>query len=283
MKDLVKRLLLEWGYMVLKVPETGSVKINDYEGFIREINKHNIKYTSIRDSIKDYEIVKKNSMVPFENLASLYEQVKMVEEMEIAGDFVECGVWKGGSIGMMALANMRYGKKRRHLHLFDAFEDICAPDPLIDGARALRESQAFLKKDSPTLAEKPVPMTGFYDFLGGHGTIAECRDLLFNRIHYDENFIHFYKGWFQDTFRKHEGEIEKIAILRLDGDWYESTRLSLEYFYEKVQEGGIVIIDDYGTYEGCKKAVDEFFQKRNIKKHLFNAYSLNAECFYLIK
>jgi len=119
--------------------------------------------------------------------------------------------------------------------------------------------------------------------LGGHGTIEECKTLLFDKINYPREYVHFYEGWFQDTFPVHAKEINQIALLRLDGDWYESTKLSLEYFYDKVIPGGIIIIDDYGTYQGCKKATDEFFQKNNVKKFLINASSLNSDCFFVIK
>lgn len=283
MKSLVKQTLLRFGYLICKLPRNLRGKIKSVEDYANAINKWDINSSSVHDSIKDYDLVKNNTMVPFEILASLYEQVKMIECLGVEGDFVECGVWKGGSVGMMALANLRYGIDRRHLHLFDSFQDICEPDPLIDGERAIQQAKMYAKRDRSTLRGELAPMEGFYDFLGGHGTVNDCYDLLKGALNYDEEYIHFYEGWFQDTFPRHSQKIKKISILRLDGDWYESTKVSLEYFYDKVQEGGIVIIDDYGSYEGCRKAVDEFLANRQLKKHLLKAWPRNGECYYLFK
>ena len=72
------------------------------------------------------------------------------------------------------------------------------------------------------------------------------------------------KGWFQDTLPRAKSEIGKVAILRLDGDWYESTKCCLDNLYENVSPGGYVIIDDYGYWEGCRQALDEFLHARKI-------------------
>ena len=72
------------------------------------------------------------------------------------------------------------------------------------------------------------------------------------------------KGWFQDTLPQNIDKIGNIAILRLDGDWYESTKVCLEYLYDNVVEGGYILVDDYNFWPGCKKAVDEFFDNRKI-------------------
>lgn len=283
MKGIVKNIFGKFGYLIIKAPPGINNNSNSFDKVVAEYSKQNLKFKTINDAVKDYEVVRKNTMVPFDNLASLYEQVHYLETAGIEGDFVECGVWKGGSVGMMALANLKFGEKRRHLHLFDAFQDICEPDPGVDGEKALKEAGQYAKKDLQTISGKLQPMKGFYDFLGGHGTIEECRSLLHDKIKYPEENIHFYEGWFQETFPVFVKEINEIALLRLDGDWYESTKLSLEFFYDKVISGGIIIIDDYGTYQGCKKAVDDFFHKRNLKKFLMNASSLNGDCFFFIK
>lgn len=76
------------------------------------------------------------------------------------------------------------------------------------------------------------------------------------------------KGWFQDTLPKDKEKIGKIALLRLDGDWYESTKCCLENLYDNVIIGGYIVLDDYGYWEGAKKALDEFFIKRKISPEL---------------
>jgi hypothetical protein len=92
--------------------------------------------------------------------------------------------------------------------------------------------------------------------------------------------VYYYEGWFQETLPVCKDQIEKIAILRLDADWYASTKICLEFLYDKVVPGGFVIIDDYGTYEGCKKAVDEFREKQRITAFMVH---VNHDCRYWIK
>lgn len=219
-------------------------------------------------------------MMPLVNLQTLFEQAIYCEKNNIEGDFVECGVWKGGAVGMMALANLQYGKVPRKLHLFDAFDDICEPDPTKDGSRALEDVKRLANKNNAEPSGALKPVKGMYDTFGGYGTIKSCNDLLTEQIGYKSNYIIYHKGWFQDTLPTDAADINKIAILRLDGDWYDSIKICLEYLFDKVQKGGLVVIDDYGYYEGCTKAVDEYLIKKGIVTFL--SYS-NAGCRYFIK
>lgn len=224
-------------------------------------------------------IIQHNTMLSKRRLVTLYQQVAYCERYAIPGAFVECGVWKGGAAGMMALANQQTGKVRRHLHLFDAFQEICEPDDSVDGERALREVRQFTGR---TGHDKGVlqPLTGIYDFLGGPGTLAENRQLLENTIGYPAEFLHYHVGWFQETLPADHETIGPIAILRLDGDWYASTKVCLEYLFDKVVKGGIVIIDDYGTYEGCRRAVDEFIKLKQIQAYLA---PIDSDCRFFVK
>jgi hypothetical protein len=124
-----------------------------------------------------------------------------------------------------------------------------------------------------------VPLKGIYDQFGGHGTIDECRTLLERIIGYDGSQIHYHQGWFQETLPSQASAIKNIAILRLDGDWYASTKVSLDYLFEKVVPGGFVVIDDYGSYDGCRKAVDEFLAR--LEQPLF-LNVVNSQIRYLI-
>jgi hypothetical protein len=200
--------------------------------------------------------VRHHTMVASEGLMSLYDQVLFCERHGIPGDLVECGVWKGGSVGLMAMVNMAHAPARRHIHLFDSFEEICEPDEAVDGERAIREVRMWSR--SGGTKGKLVPLKGIYDHRGGPGTIPENRDLLEATIGYDANYLHFHKGWFQETLPEVHNDIKSIAVLRIDGDWYASTMVCLQYLFDKVVSGGFVIIDDYGAYEGCRKAVDAF-------------------------
>jgi hypothetical protein len=201
-------------------------------------------------------IINKNSFLRREGFQSLYRQMIHVNQIQLSGDIVECGVWKGGSAALLAKASLLSGNNTRMIHLFDSFTDICEPNQEKDGERAVSEAKEFTGVKE--LQGKLIPISGFYDKFGGHGTIADCKRLICETMEYDESKVMFHQGWFQDTIPNISKLIEKISILHLDADWYESTKICLENLYEKVEQGGFVIIDDYGTYEGCKKAVDEF-------------------------
>lgn len=255
MKKLISKQLGKLGYEVRKVPKSGKVT------FYNDFNR-NIGYEFEKEANEAIRVVRKQTMLPYVNLVTLYEQVLYCEKANIEGDFVECGVWKGGAVGLMALANIKKGIARRKLHLFDAFEEICAPNKDIDGERAIKEVKDLLGNNALINGEM-IPLKGLYDRFGGPSDINECKNLIENTIGYPTNYVQYHKGWFQDTVPAKAKEIDKIAILRLDGDWYESTKVCLENLYDKVVPNGIIIFDDYGLYDGCKKAVDEFLEIRN--------------------
>lgn len=221
------------------------------------------------------------SMLSPINLYTLFEQAAYCEKRNIPGSYVECGVWKGGAVGIMAKANLQFGSSRRHLYLYDAFDNICPPNAEIDGNKAIEDTQKILGlSDVNKMLGQLESIEGGYDLRGGHGTIEICKELLEEVINYPSEFIHFRKGWFQDTLPNSKDDIKSIAILRLDGDWYASIMICLENLYDKVSKGGLIVIDDYGYYEGCTKAVDEFLEKRNVKTFL--SYS-DTGCRYFVK
>ena len=209
--------------------------------------------------------VRPNTMLTHPRLVSLYRQVEECEKRELQGAFVECGTWKGGAVGLMALANLRHGTARRMLHLFDSFEGIHEPDAAVDGPLAV--SQVLSVQGG--VGGRLVAVQGLYEkFAGSVGTLEDNRNLLEKKIGYPVEFISYHKGWFQDTVPTATVTIGPIAILRLDGDWYVSTKICLDHLYPKVVPGGFVIVDDYGTYDGCRKAVDEYRATHGIRAML---------------
>lgn len=273
---MMKKLLLHFfnliGYQIsIKKKKRGISFLSDID--------QKIGYEFEENSIDGIKMVRKHTMLPYVNLVTLYEQVRYCELNKIEGDFVECGVWKGGAVGLMAIANLEYGSQRRALHLFDAFEEICAPNEDFDGKKAINEVKKLVGKNSYVKGELK-PLTGIYDRFGGPGNIQVCKDLIEQTLNYPKDMVHYHKGWFQNTLPAKAPDIEKIAILRLDGDWYESTKVCLENLFDKVVPGGFIIIDDYGAYSGCKKAVDEFFISKKVKSYL--NYS-NWCCRYIVK
>jgi O-methyltransferase len=156
---------------------------------------------------------------------------------EIAGAVVECGTWRGGMIAGIAelLGDRSY-------YLFDSFEGL-------PGAKQI-DGQAALAWQSNT--NSPF----YYDNCTADEASAKEAMSLSGSKNY---FIT--KGWFQDTLKEFD---QDIAILRLDADWYDSTMECLTYLYPKVVEGGVVIIDDYHTWDGCTRAVYDYFSEHKI-------------------
>jgi hypothetical protein len=189
--------------------------------------------------------VRAYTMTSPERLFSLIQAVRHVCAAEIPGDVVECGVWRGGSMMAVARTLIECGERARPLHLFDTFEGMSSPgerDVDIDGREAgsLLQSQ---RKDDPQSVWCIAPLEEVRAGLASTG--------------YDMSQVHFVKGKVEDTLPAHAPT--RIAILRLDTDWYESTRHELEQLYPRLSAGGILIVDDYGHWAGCRQAVDEYF------------------------
>jgi hypothetical protein len=269
-KKLLKKLVNMVGFDLIRYRQPREANLN--------IDEH-LGYELEAEAIECIRMVRDNTMLSKRRLVTLYQQVAYCEEHNIPGDFVECGVWKGGATGMMALANLRKATQRRHLHLFDAFQEICEPDAAVDGERALREVREFTGRSDHDKG-KLQALSGIYDSFGGSGTLEENRHLLEKLIGYPKEFIHYHVGWFQNTLPADHQNIGPIAILRLDGDWYASTKVCLEYLFDKVVKGGVIIIDDYGTYEGCRRAVDEFMKLHRIQAYLA---PIDSDCRFFVK
>jgi O-methyltransferase len=269
-KRFIKKFVNTIGFDITRhrLPREANLNIDELLGYELEA-----------EATECIHIVKDNTMLSKRRLVTLFQQIVYCEEHEILGSFVECGVWKGGAMGMMALANLRQGRQRRHLHLFDAFQDICEPDVAVDGERALREVSEFTGNDDHSKG-KLQSVSGIYDRFGGPGTLEENQQLLEKTIGYPKEFIHYHVGWFQNTIPADHQGIGSIAVLRLDGDWYASTKVCLEYLFEKVVRGGVVIIDDYGTYEGCRRAVDEYMKLKQIRAYLA---PIDSDCRFFVK
>ena len=189
------------------------------------------------------------TMTPYERLNNTYELATAIENNGVDGAFVECGVFKGGCAAVMGYVARRGGTER-YTWLFDSFEGLPEPTPE-DGQRASDFSRSRSTGRLKTV-ERCV------------GPLDDVKEILFGKLRLDERRIVIRQGWFQDTLPRARGEIGPISILRLDGDWYESTKTCLENLYDNVVPGGYVILDDYYYWEGCKKAFDEFVAARGL-------------------
>jgi hypothetical protein len=189
------------------------------------------------------ELVKDYTMTSPEKLYSLIGAVRHLSRRKVEGDIVECGVWRGGSMHAVARALAAEGDTDRDLYLFDTFEGMTAPTEN-DVTTGGRTAQSLLDK-----AEKSA-------LVWAVATIEDVRDGL-SKVPYPQDRIHLVKGPVEETIPA--GAPERIALLRLDTDWYESTRHELEHLYERLVPDGVLIIDDYESWQGSKKATDEFF------------------------
>lgn len=181
------------------------------------------------------------TMTSAQRIAAVVQAVRYVEARGIPGDFVECGVWRGGSSMAAALAF----STPRTLHLFDTFEGMSAPgddDRRFDGAPA----------------GALIGAAGDDDLIHCCAALDEVKGNLASTGYAGE--VRYIQGRVEETLP--ERAPERIAILRLDTDWYASTRHELEHLYPRLAPGGVLIIDDYGYWAGARKAVDEYFGGR---------------------
>jgi O-methyltransferase len=209
--------------------------------------------------------IRNNTMTSFERCRALWNLSRMLVRKKVPGAFVECGVWLGGSIGLIGLAVQSLSEDRE-LHLFDSFEGLPEPGPN-DGEKAREYSGG---RSEGRLS--PISRC--------EATLEQVRRFLFERLKLDSGQVQFHVGWFQQTVPATANQLKPLAMLRLDGDWYESTRICLEYLYPKLSPGGIVILDDYYCWEGCRKATDEFRKAHGIVAPLVQ---VDNECCYWIK
>lgn len=211
--------------------------------------------------------VRRNTMTTSIRCRTLWDFSINIMKEGIEGDFVECGVWKGGSAGIMAQALKKSDPLgTRTLHLFDSFEGL--PEPREeDGVQAIEYSGGV---SSGALRSVHQCEAG----------IEIVKGFLFEKLGFPKNRVVFHQGWFQDTIPVLGGDPRKISILRLDGDWYESTMVCLDHLYDRVSERGIIILDDYFAWEGCKKATDEFRALKGITETIVR---IDSDCGYWIK
>ena len=190
----------------------------------------------------------------FASLSNVYDLTILIERNHVPGSIVECGVWRGGCAAVMGVVSANLGSGRK-VWLFDSFEGMPEAGPMDIGENAERLA-------TNRMNGRLVPINVNVAQIDG------VRRFLFEELVLDPEKVVLVKGWFQDTLPEAKNKLEQIALLRIDGDWYESTKVCLEQLFDTVTAGGYVIIDDYGFFPGCKAAVDEFIKARELKVEL---------------
>jgi len=232
--DKLKRVMK----LIFKEAPESQKKTNNYSDFSDE-------------DLKIVQLVKPYTMTSPERIKVLIDAVKYIVKNKISGDYVECGVWKGGSSLVVGKILNDLNDKERQLWLYDTFKGMSEPtkfDLDINGEKA---SERLEREDKTT------------SWVWAYSEIDEVKKTM-RLSGYPESKINYIQGKVEDTLVIKENQPNSISILRLDTDWYESTKIELDILFKKVTKGGIIIIDDYGHWKGSKKAVDEFIQEHNL-------------------
>jgi O-methyltransferase len=196
----------------------------------------------------------------------LIEAVKYVINNSIEGDIAECGVWKGGSMMAAALALLRMNAPDRDLYLYDTFKGMTQPseeDVTIRGDTAHEEYSYRAENKAPEVHPYALKSEDKNDLSSWCYSSLEEVSKNMSSLGYPRDRIFLVQGRVEDTI-PHQMPAH-ISILRLDTDFYESTKHELEHLFPRVSQGGVLIIDDYGHWLGQKKAVDEYFQEHGTK------------------
>jgi O-methyltransferase len=223
----VRRLAVGWrwraGYLI------GTPVPSEYDG-------------ELADTIRR---VRRHTLTSAARIAALCDSVEYLVRHDVEGEIVECGVWRGGSMMAAALTLLRLGDTGRDLYLFDTFRGMPEPGQAdrpspYDGYSPHKRWQRKRRRGWAA-----VPMEAVRAAMEGTG--------------YPPERVHLVTGMVEDTLP--EQAPETIALLRLDTDWYASTRHELVHLYSRLSPGGVLIVDDYGHYEGARRAVDEYFEQ----------------------
>jgi O-methyltransferase len=206
-----------------------------------------------------YDTCKKNTMVPQNHMLYLEKVIAELNQNNVSGALVECGVYKGGCVMWMAYCQKKYSMNRP-IYLYDTFDGMSFPNSDKDDPNA--------KKIWTETHENKYHRD--YDKWHGQNKWAYCPlDMVKEHIglvNYEPSQVKYVVGDVCQTLQKPENLPNNIAILRLDTDWYESTKKEIDVLFPKVSKNGYLIVDDYYAWKGSKTATDEFLAvNKNVK------------------
>lgn len=191
------------------------------------------------------EEIRPFSMATKHRMAAMIDAVRYVALAKIPGVILECGVWRGANMMLAARTLSSLGNTDRELYLYDTFEGM--PPPTV-------EDRDYNGISAETQLSTQKKGTGVW-------CEASIEDVQANMSFtgYPSDRIHYVQGMVENTIPANMPD--KIALLRLDTDWYASTKHELEHLYPLLEKGGVLLIDDYGHWQGARQAVDEYFAK----------------------
>lgn len=230
---MIKRLLKKMRRKIGHISANSADRLHDIEPEFFEI----------------YEQCKPYTLTSLERMYALYNSVSYICKNQIPGDFVECGVWKGGSVMLIALTLMRLGDTRRSIYMYDTYEGMAEPtdiDVNFANITAKEKWDAASRDGGSTWCYSPLD-----DVRRNVGSTGYPK----------ERFI-FVKGKVEETI---PGTMpSSVSLLRLDTDFYESTYHELLHLYPLLSTGGVLIVDDYGYWKGSKEATDRYISEQNL-------------------
>lgn len=230
LRQAIRSFINKFGYDLVK-PDTRMI----VNGLPADFDK---------DVVDTFNRVKPYTMTTPERIASLCNAVKYLVDNKIEGDFVECGVWRGGSTMAAIDTLLKAGDKNREIYLYDTFDGMSEPTEA-DKALGGTAADVMLEQSDKNVATS----------VWCYSALEEVQQNV-GGLNYPKGKVHFVKGKVEDSIP--QTLPGKIALLRLDTDWYESTAHELKHLYPLLVPGGVIIIDDYGHWEGARKAVDEY-------------------------
>ena len=186
-----------------------------------------------------------------ERIRALCSAVRYIEQAGIEGAVVECGVWRGGSMMAVARTLTHLGSHHRDLYLFDTFEGMTEPGPH-DIALTGETAKCLLEQSDRTED----------DMVWCYAPIERVAKAL-RLTGYPNGLLHLVPGRVEETLTT--AAPERIALLRLDTDWYESTRQEMNVLFPRLGRGGVLIVDDYGHWQGARRAIDEYVKAHQLK------------------
>ncbi len=245
MKKIIKKIMNKMGYSLSKISDV----------------HHPIDLSE--ETIKIFKEVEPYTATSIERVNALLESVKYICKNKIDGEIVECGVWKGGSCMAIAKALMELNETTRKIWLYDTFEGMTEPTSHDVEIETGKKGKELLEG-----VERNTEKFNMWAYAPKELVIKNMK-----KTGYPSDNIKYIIGKVENTLKSQKPQ--KIALLRLDTDWYESTKVELEELYPLIASGGILIVDDYGHFEGAKLAVDEYFAKQE-RKPLFNRIDYTA-------
>lgn len=203
-----------------------------------------------KEFIEIYEGCKDYTMTSTERMYCLYKATKYVVKHRVSGDVVECGIWKGGSAMITALTLIKMNEIERKIYLYDTYKGMSAPTDEDSDYRGRSAKERWLSTQGKDFNK------------WSYASLGRVKTNMLSTGYSHENII-FVKGRVEETIPSVTPE--RIAILRLDTDWYESTYHELTHLFPRLSIGGVLIIDDYGYWKGAQKATDKYFTENEIK------------------